>query len=96
MILDLTAFNGSLPADIAISNYVIGLVEANGPGIHEQDLSQLFTRFFRGWAEATDIPGTGLGLSLVKDILQTYGGDIVVRSDLNIGITFCFWLPVSK
>lgn len=92
---DLSLFNGSVPADIKAGKYIIGMVEDNGPGIREQDLNQLFTRFFRGWAASTDIPGTGLGLSLVKDILKAYGGDIAVHSLPDRGTTFCFWLPVN-
>jgi signal transduction histidine kinase len=74
----------------------VGVVSDNGPGMSEQDQAQLFTRFFRGWAAATTIPGSGLGLSLVKEILETYGGDIAVHSALNQGTTFCFWIPLEK
>lgn len=93
---DLSSFGDCLPADFSTSNYLIGLVEDNGPGISEQDLPQLFTRFFRGWAATTDIPGTGLGLSLVRDILRSYNGDIAVHSMPESGTTFCFWLPIDN
>jgi two-component system, NtrC family, sensor kinase len=92
----LRSFNASLPTDLMTNRYVIGCVEDNGPGIHADDLPHLFTRFFRGWAANTDIPGTGLGLSLVREILQSYGGDIAVQSATNVGTTFCFWLPMSS
>lgn len=90
---DLSMFKESIPADIQAGKYIIGMVEDNGPGICEQDLRKLFTRFFRGWAANTDIPGTGLGLSLVRDILMAYGGNITVHSLPDHGTTFCFWLP---
>ncbi|MGJ3239795.1 MAG: PAS domain S-box protein [Anaerolineae bacterium] len=92
---DLSAFNGHMPDDINSGRYIIGMVSDNGPGIDNKDLSQLFTRFYRGWATTTNIIGTGLGLSLVRDLIRLYGGDIVVTSQIGIGSTFCFWLPVN-
>lgn len=84
-----------LPSEIMMGNYVIGLVSDDGPGIPENDISELFTRFYRGWATETDISGTGLGLSLVKDIVKMYGGDISVHSVLGSGATSYFWLPLT-
>jgi two-component system, sensor histidine kinase and response regulator len=92
---DLSAFKQQLPGDLTNGSYLLGLVADNGPGIREQDIPQLFTRFFRGWAAGTTIPGTGLGLSLVKEILQSYQGGISVSSVQNVGTTFCFWLPLD-
>lgn len=92
---DLTEFNGHIPLDIACGQYIIGIVEDNGYGIRSQDLPQLFTRFFRGWSTNTTIPGTGLGLSLVRETLQIYGGDIAVSSEVGVGTSFCLWLPVA-
>jgi PAS domain S-box-containing protein len=85
-----------IPDDVFSGRYIIGQVKDTGRGIPAEDLSQLFTRFFRGWASGTTITGTGLGLSLVREILQLYGGDIAVSSELGVGTTFCFWLPVEQ
>jgi two-component system NtrC family sensor kinase len=85
-----------LPFDHTGHDYAIGIVSDNGLGIREQDIPHLFTRFFRGWAAGTSIPGTGLGLSLVRDILRSYGGDINVRTEQGLGTTFCFWVPLMK
>ena len=93
---DLSAFGDRIPADLDSGRYIIGIVEDNGHGIRPQDLPQLFTRFFRGWAAGTNITGTGLGLSLVRDLLQLYGGDIAVNSELGVGTTFCFWLTADE
>jgi PAS domain S-box-containing protein len=84
-----------LPFNAAEGGYLVGLVSDSGPGIRTQDMDLLFNRFFRGWAAETRIPGTGLGLSLVKDILRVYGGDISVRSEPDSGATFYFWLPAD-
>lgn len=89
----LAVFDGAIPPQVKQGHHMIGIVEDNGPGINEEDLPSLFTRFFRGWAAQTDIPGTGLGLSLVRDIVRSYGGDIVVHSAHHSGTAFCFWIP---
>jgi two-component system sensor histidine kinase NblS len=93
---NLTDFDGHLPDDFASGKYVIGIVEDNGRGIRPEDLPELFTRFFRGGAAGTNIPGTGLGLSLVRELLQLYGGDITLSTKLGVGTTFCFWLPAHR
>lgn len=77
-------------------NYVIGQIEDTGHGIHENDMTQLFTRFYRGWAKESNIHGTGLGLSLVKDLLKTYQGGILVKSVYNEGSIFTFYLPTKS
>jgi signal transduction histidine kinase len=56
-------------------------------------MESLFDRFARGWAKASPIPGTGLGLSLVRDLLATYEGDILASSTLEQGSIFTFWIP---
>lgn len=91
----LDTFADRLPDDIHTGRYIIGMVQDNGHGISQEDMGQLFTRFFRGWATGTNINGTGLGLALVRDLLHLYGGDIAVNSALDAGSTFCFWLPID-
>lgn len=76
-------------------HYIFGQVEDNGHGIKPEDLEQLFTRFYRGWARQSNIPGTGLGLSLVRELLHLYGGEVVVESHLEEGSTFTFWIPLT-
>lgn len=80
------------PTGIEPGTYVVGQVADTGRGIPEDDLNGLFTRFYRGWASQSNIPGTGLGLALVRDLIQFYGGQINVHSQLNIGSVFSFCL----
>lgn len=83
-----TAFNEEL--------YCVGQVEDSGYGIGSEDLPQLFERFHRGWAKQSNIPGTGLGLALVKELLTMYQGNIHVDSERSLGTTFTFWIPLTK
>ncbi len=59
--------------------------------------SVLFDRFFRG-STATNlhIQGVGLGLSIVKRIVEGHGGVVGVRSQLGAGATFTITLPIKK
>jgi signal transduction histidine kinase len=69
-------------------------VEDNGLGIPADRQARLFQRFYRAKQPGTDnIPGTGLGLSLVKTVINRHGGDVWVRSVDGTGSTFGFWLP---
>jgi two-component system phosphate regulon sensor histidine kinase PhoR len=56
----------------------------------------LFTRFYRGWAGQSSIPGSGLGLSLVRELINRYEGDIAVKSEVGVGSVFSFWIPVES
>ena len=77
-------------------DYVVGQVNDTGHGMDANQLARLFTRFDRGWARQSKIPGTGLGLALVKELIQAYGGNIHVESNLNEGSSFTFWLPITN
>jgi signal transduction histidine kinase len=76
-----------------IGTYHVGQVTDNGHGISEEDQKNMFKRFHRGWAKQSSIPGTGLGLALVKELLEFYAGDIHVDSVVSKGTTFTFWIP---
>lgn len=71
--------------------YVRYWVTDNGPGIHEQDQSMLFTPFTR--LSQAKIEGHGLGLSVVQRIVQKLGGQVGVESAVGVGSTFWFTLP---
>ncbi|MBI5928289.1 MAG: PAS domain S-box protein [Chloroflexi bacterium] len=83
------------PPDLPVGVYVVGRVSDSGRGIPAEDLVHLFTRFYRGNAAQSNIPGSGLGLSLVKEILTYYRGKIDVKSEPGQGSTFTFWLPAD-
>ncbi|MGA9526155.1 MAG: ATP-binding protein, partial [Myxococcaceae bacterium] len=64
-----------------------------GPGIAEDELPHIFDRFWQ--ARRTAKLGSGLGLFIVKGIVEAHGGTIWVESKVGAGSTFHFTLPVA-
>ena len=85
------------PVPVAESGQVINLsfsVRDTGIGIRRQDLSRLFEKFERiGPAEGGDVEGTGLGLTIAKNLLDMMGGTIRVESIYGEGSDFTVTLP---
>jgi two-component system, OmpR family, sensor kinase len=72
---------------------VVGF-EDNGIGIPAGDIERLFERYFRG-SNVSGIVGTGVGLNLVKMVVDLHGGDIVVASEEGKGSRFTVRLPIK-
>ena len=68
-------------------------VRDRGPGIPEDDLPYVFDRFYRA-AEARSRPGSGLGLSIVKEIAESHGGRVHAANRPGGGAQVGFTLPV--
>ncbi len=80
-----------LPAMIHVS------VADSGIGMSEEDLARLFTPYFRSENTLTrEQPGTGLGLTITRGLVQRHGGDIWVKSQVGIGTTFHFTIPLAE
>ena len=71
-------------------------VSDTGCGISEVDQQRIFERFFRVEDSVHTEVGTGLGLSIVKGIVDKHGSEIRMASELNIGTTFWFELPLEE
>ena len=68
----------------------------SGIGIPPDELGQLFDRFVRASnARTSGRPSAGLGLSVVKAIVELHGGRIMVDSALDRGTTFSVYLPAA-
>lgn len=75
--------------DVAIQDY--------GSGIAEEDLDKIFNRFYRvDKARSREKGGTGLGLPIVKELLESYGGQVNVSSQLDQGSIFRVHLPIVE
>lgn len=69
----------------------------NGIGISEENQAKLFTQFFRAEDQAVrKQAGWGLGLSIVKKMVEAQGGEISFESQLNHGSTFTFTIPLAN
>ncbi|PZO59550.1 MAG: PAS domain-containing sensor histidine kinase [Phormidesmis priestleyi] len=69
-------------------------IKDQGLGISPEDYPHLFEPFHRG-KNVSNIPGSGLGLSIVKQFVDLQKGDIKVESELGVGTTFRVRLPLS-
>ncbi len=71
-------------------------VSDTGIGISLEEQARLFTKFFRSENPAVrEMPGTGLGLCIVKSLVELQGGRITVESEPGKGTTFSFTVPVA-
>jgi two-component system phosphate regulon sensor histidine kinase PhoR len=65
-------------------------------GIPPEEMPYIFDRFYRGQKVGQlNMPGTGLGLSVVKDIISLHNGTVEVESRVDKGTVFRVWLPVG-
>ena len=72
-------------------------VEDTGIGISIEDQARIFERFYRSENESVQSrSGTGLGLSLVREIVHAHGGKIEVKSVIGEGSCFRLWLPARE
>jgi len=72
-------------------------VTDTGPGIPPEDQEHIFERFYRVHKDRSrETGGTGLGLSIVKNVVQSHGGTVSVRSVPGEGSTFHVTLPVHQ
>ncbi len=69
------------------------IISDTGTGIPENDLPNIFDKFYRVRRPGKEIPGTGLGLVFVKQIVDLHKGLITVYSEINMGTSFVIKLP---
>lgn len=76
--------------------FICTVIKDTGVGIDESELPHLFNPFNRAHAENSSIEGTGLGLSVVKQLIEILGGQVGVTSKKGEGTTFWIDLPRSQ
>lgn len=82
-----------LKASTVSPGYSITIAD-KGIGMSQETLSRVCERFYRADSSGA-IPGTGLGMSLVKEIIELHGGKLNITSVLGIGSEITLWLPAS-
>jgi signal transduction histidine kinase len=72
-------------------------VRDEGIGIPPQERGRIFEKFVRGdAAKRACIPGTGIGLAMVREIVEVHRGELDVQSEVGRGSTFEVWLPLRR
>lgn len=69
--------------DVTVGNGEIS-VRDRGPGVAPEDASRVFDRFWRS-NDARQVPGSGLGLSIVKDVAESHGGSVTLERPIDGG-----------
>jgi PAS domain S-box-containing protein len=94
--LKFTAPGGTVQISAAPADHEIEVrVHDEGRGIPAEELETIFERFHQvHQSDGRKLGGTGLGLPITKAIVERHGGRIWVESDLGVGSTFCFTLPL--
>jgi len=87
--------NGSVRVEMSATEDQVEIVVADsGEGIEEADLADIFSTFVRGAnARQRLVPGTGLGLTIVRTIVEAHGGEVVLESEVGVGTTVRLSLP---
>jgi len=71
-------------------------VRDTGSGISAEDLPYVFDRFYKAPRARSNAPGSGLGLSIAREIVELHGGQIWAESTPGEGASFCFTLPLQS
>ena len=80
----------------AVGDELTVRVEDTGPGIADEHVPNLFERFYRvDSSRARATGGAGIGLAVVKQLVEAHGGMVGVRSVVGTGTTFSFTLPLG-
>jgi two-component system sensor histidine kinase MprB len=86
--------DGTAPIEIRVRAGAVEVLD-RGPGIAPEELGRVFERFYRATV-ARGLPGSGLGLSMVKEIAQAHGGRVFARNREGGGAAIGFQLPEHR
>jgi len=77
-------------------NEVVISITDNGKGIQQKDIHSIFDRFYQGEGQSNVQQGSGIGLHLVKNLIELHHGTVEVESTPNVKTTFRITLPIEK
>jgi two-component system sensor histidine kinase KdpD len=86
------------PIRISVESHASQLVVSvadRGPGIDEFEQGLIFDKFYRGKDNRYSVQGTGMGLAIVKAVVEAHGGAVGVTSQVGQGSVFWFSLPLQ-
>ncbi len=83
-----------ITAEVRGSQLVTSVAD-RGAGIDDFDKSMIFDKFYRGQNQRYLVQGTGMGLAIVKAIVEAHDGKVDVTSQLGLGSVFSFSLPIA-
>lgn len=87
----------TVTAQLLDDNFVQIDVTDNGIGIPEDEIDKIFERFYRSQRREVElVDGTGLGLAITKSFVELLRGEIWVKSELGVGTTFSFTIPLES
>jgi PAS domain S-box-containing protein len=95
--LKYTPDGGTVTVAVEVDNKQVSVsISDTGIGISPEDAERIFERFYRAKdPRVAKITGTGLGLTLAREVVRMHGGDITVESQIDQGSTFTLTLPVK-
>lgn len=79
-----------------LKRFLLFQVADTGPGIADDELSLVFTKYYRTKTVRGHLDGVGLGLAISQKIVTSYGGRIQVANNAGRGCTFSFTLPIRS
>jgi len=89
---DLPALGGAVTIEARAADAAVAVsVRDTGPGIARDDLPKIFDRFYKGKASR----GSGLGLTIARNLVAAHGGSIRAGSEPGAGTTLTFTLPLD-
>ncbi len=92
---DATQLPARLQKEASSIQYVKIAVEDSGVGIPPEEKDKIFERFFQVEKKGYRKKGAGIGLTLVKQLVERHYGEVEVVSEMGKGSTFTIWLPVA-